>query len=281
MTDRRRHPGNGRRVLAGATPAGNERPVEGRVHRLVDQAWLLDRPGGARDRQVLAGDRVVRIDGDGETAFVRSDKDGYVGYLPEDALGPDWSPSHRVIRRTTWAFPRPDFKTQAVRDLHLCAPVAVVDMHGDWSEIRLGQSTAFVPSRHLGVSPLDPVAAARAYLGTPYVWAGNSGFGIDCSGLVQAAYHAAHLAMPADSDQQEAAPALGLQDDAPLNAGDLIFWKRHVALVTTPTTLIHANAHHMAVTEEPIDSAIQRIAASDTGPVTSIRRPERRPLSSG
>jgi cell wall-associated NlpC family hydrolase len=32
-------------------------------------------------------------------------------------------------------------------------------------------------------------------------------------------------------------------DEAP---GDLIFWKGHVALVSAPGTIIHANAHHMA-----------------------------------
>ena len=43
-------------------------------------------------------------------------------------------------------------------------------------------------------------------------------------------------------------------------------------------TLIHANAHHMAVVEEPRHMAIQRIAASDTGPVTARLRPARRDL---
>jgi predicted glycoside hydrolase/deacetylase ChbG (UPF0249 family) len=37
-------------------------------------------------------------------------------------------------------------------------------------------------------------------------------------------------------------------------------------------TLIHANAHHMAVAYEPIAAAIARIAAQGGGPVTSRRR---------
>jgi len=44
--------------------------------------------------------------------------------------------------------------------------------------------------------------------------------------------------------------------------------------------MIHANAHHMATVEEPIAPAISRIAATDTGPVTTRLRPDRRPWTS-
>jgi hypothetical protein len=41
-------------------------------------------------------------------------------------------------------------------------------------------------------------------------------------------------------------------------------------------TLIHANAHHMAVAYEPIAEAIARIAAQGDGDVTAHKRLERR-----
>jgi hypothetical protein len=37
-------------------------------------------------------------------------------------------------------------------------------------------------------------------------------------------------------------------------------------------TLIHANAHHMAVAYEPLAAAIARIEAQGGGPVTARRR---------
>ncbi|NNJ67984.1 MAG: hypothetical protein HKP54_08075, partial [Boseongicola sp.] len=48
----------------------------------------------------------------------------------------------------------------------------------------------------------------------------------------------------------------------------------HVAISTGESTLVHANAHHMAVVEEPVEEAVSRIAASDTGPVTLRLRPD-------
>ena len=76
---------------------------------------------------------------------------------------------------------------------------------------------------------------------------------------------------PGDSDQQEARLGDMLPDATPPARGDLYFWKGHVGILSDPQTLLHANAHAMAVTYEPLDAAIARIALSD-GPVTARRR---------
>ena len=58
---------------------------------------------------------------------------------------------------------------------------------------------------------------------------------------------------------------------ADLRRGDLIFWKGHVAIARDGETLIHANAHHMAVAIEPIAEAVARIGAAGSK-VTSVKR---------
>jgi hypothetical protein len=61
------------------------------------------------------------------------------------------------------------------------------------------------------------------------------------------------------------------QEQEPLRRGDLLFWKGHVAIVRDETTLVHANAHHMAVAIESTADAIARIRAAGSE-VTSARR---------
>ncbi|MET9087515.1 bifunctional lytic transglycosylase/C40 family peptidase [Streptomyces sp. NPDC004237] len=82
------------------------------------------------------------------------------------------------------------------------------------------------------------VAFARAQLGTPYVWGGDGPAegGFDCSGLTQAAYHAAGISIPrVAQDQYDAGPHLpkGTQP-AP---GDLLFFG------SSPRTITHVSLY--------------------------------------
>ncbi|WP_037913367.1 bifunctional lytic transglycosylase/C40 family peptidase [Actinacidiphila yeochonensis] len=83
------------------------------------------------------------------------------------------------------------------------------------------------------------VAFAHSQLGAPYVWGGDGPVdgGFDCSGLTQAAYHAAAIALPRTAQAQyDAGPHL--PHEAPLLPGDLLFYGTdphhitHVALYT-------------------------------------------------
>jgi cell wall-associated NlpC family hydrolase len=136
-------------------------------------------------------------------------------------------------------------------------------------------SGAYVPAAHL--APLDQnetdfVAVAERFLGTPYLWGGKTVLGLDCSGLVQVALTACGVPCPRDSDMQEQALGMaGSTDPLTLKRGDLIFWKGHVAIVRGPDSLLHANAHHMAVAIEPIAEAVVRIRSAGSE-ISSVRR---------
>jgi hypothetical protein len=56
-----------------------------------------------------------------------------------------------------------------------------------------------------------------------------------------------------------------------LQRGDLAFWTGHVGILTDAATLLHANAHHMAVAREPLKEAVDRIARSGSA-IVAIKR---------
>ena len=48
-----------------------------------------------------------------------------------------------------------------------------------------------------------------------------------------------------------------------LKAGDLVFWKGHVAMMIDNLNIIHANAFHMKTAIEPLATAKKRILKSN------------------
>ena len=274
MTDRRLTPANGRvaaRELMGRVTADAfVTPEPASVTVPVTDLWATpDR--AARDRQLLLGDPVDVFERRDGMAFLRAGKDGYVGYVAEADLGPRIEATHMVGVPATHLYPAPDFKRVALHHLGFGARVRVVAGTDRFFEVEGG---LHVPRPHL--APVnraftDPAAVAQLFFGVPYLWGGNSILGIDCSGLVQAACLACHIPCPGDSDLQKAVLGRTLTDEPP-QRGDLYFWKGHVAMAVDERVLIHANAHHMAVTYEPIEDAIARIEGQGDGPVTARRR---------
>src|SRR5262249_23754052 len=119
----------------------------------------------------------------------------------------------------------------------------------------------------------DFVAVAETLLETPYLWAGASGFGIDCSGLVQLSMRMVGRDVLRDSDLQAATVGEPVERSAGLRRGDLVFWNGHVAIMTGPDAIIHANGHTMTVAREGLDQAIDRVAYLYGRGPTGFRRP--------
>lgn len=275
MSDPRLTPANAR-VAATSLRGQVDAPryVDGAPRLVISPvADLLQAPQGRRQRQLLAGAPVTLLDTHDGWAFVQAE-DGYVGYLPAAALKDGPPPTHWISARATHAYTAPDLKSPERMALGHLARVAVLSQTGAWAETPHGH----IPTQHLAPLPMlarDPVAVAEKYLAAPYLWGGNSSFGIDCSGLVQAGCRACGIACPGDSDLQQAALGDALPENAELRRGDLLFWSGHVAWVLDAGRILHANAHHMAVTAEGLKAAIDRIAADGGGPVTARKRLQR------
>lgn len=273
MNDRRQTPANGRvaaQHLDGAVEAevfvAGEAATIGQV--VVD---LCASPQGKRDRQLLLGATVVVYERRDGWAFVQSKRDGYVGYVPQSALTSQTTPTHRVATLATHAFEGESFKSRDVLHLPFGSEVTVIDERHKMFETSFG----YIPKKHLRplVQPFsDPATVAQLFFGTPYLWGGNSSRGIDCSGLVQAAYHACGHMCQGDSDLQLDGFGMPIPDGSPLQRGDLVFWKGHVAMMVDEETLIHANAHHMATVYEGLAQATLRIKAQGDGDILARKR---------
>ena len=224
-----------------------------------------------QEDQLLFGEAFDVLFETGDFAFGQARRDRYVGYVQIEALSaPVLAPEHRVSALRSYAFAEPDIKSAIVGLYSLNALVTVQAREGRFVK---GARTGWFVEHHLapiGRFETDYVAVAERFLGAPYQWGGRESLGLDCSGLIQQALYACGRACPRDTDLQRGFfPEIAEGDR---RRGDLVFWKGHVAILLDPDTILHANAHHMAVAIEPLAEAIARIEAAGVGAPLGYRR---------
>lgn len=113
---------------------------------------------------------------------------------------------------------------------------------------------------------------ARRLLGLPYLWAGTTPLGIDCSGYVQLVYRLHGVYLLRDARIQFTQPGLMPVEREALEPGDLIFFGAeritHVGLHLGAGAFIHATTHQRPVVQ---------ISHLDEPHWTSLYRGARRP----
>lgn len=241
--------------------------------------------GCAIDTQLMFGELVHVHDIRDGWAWVQAERDQYVGWLEESVLRYEFSPAtHLVSVPRTFFYPEPDMKLphKGMRSMgsSLCI-VDEIEVRGtEYAIVETGEAVIAKHIRTVGKHDHDYVTVAETLLHTPYLWAGTTAFGLDCSGLVKLAMLMCGESVLRDSDMQ-AATIGDVIDPADeydyMQRGDLVFWRGHVGIVQGQDAqgiqrLLHANGHTMDVTSEPLLPAIERIAYLYEDPI-GVRRP--------
>jgi NlpC/P60 family len=174
--------------------------------------------------------------------------DGYQGYVYSDQLGETTAPTHRVTAVSTYVLSGADVKFPSLAVLPYGAAVTITGQLNDYLIFEQG----YLYAPHMIPLTIDHVTDAERFLNVPYLWGGTSAFGLDCSGLIQTVLGGK---TPRDSKDQMAY----FDTVETPSHGDLVFWAGHVALLTSESKIIHANAYSMSVSRETLSGAIARI----------------------
>ncbi|WP_019219955.1 C40 family peptidase [Bartonella florencae] len=242
--------------------------VEGEKRRVnVPVAGLFKENNKKSERQTecLLGEELLIFEQGEVMSWGQSLKDDYVGYIDTTALCTSAvTQTHIVSVPRTFQYFQADLRGPMEYPLSMGSKVTVVDK----VEVRetmysiLEDGKAII-SNHL--SPIehvykDYVAVAEMFIRTPYLWGGTSGFGLDCSGIIQLSMMMTGQRVLRDTDMQQKTIGHQLSDSDELQRGDLIFWKGHAAIMVDDKNIIHANGFSMDVIIEPLEEVISRIA---------------------
>ena len=242
-------------VAGGWRSPGAPRPIDAPALRPNPdvRAWLAAMDDDAKrdlvgrlETQLLLGERVEVLGVAGDWARVE---------VPDQPAAADgtpyacWVVTAHVATEARTAAPQ-----HAARRATVVAPIRVLRAEDDAIEVSFGTSLPVVEVRDAAVRvalprggtgtfepgdvvihadgepALPPSAAsvihrASAFVGLPYLWAGRSGFGFDCSGLVQLVHRVHGVTLPRDTGPMSAVGAL--VDPAERAPGDLVFFERN------------------------------------------------------
>jgi hypothetical protein len=210
------------------------------------------------DSQLLYGEQFKVEEEHGAYVYGHSVLDGYKGCVERDQLIQDAPEANAwICVRASHLYEEPNFKSRPFNRISFLSRLAlesekkngfVRTQHGAWI---FEHHTK--PIKDFSM-PDDIAQTATMFLGTPYLYAGRSSFGIDCSALVQVCLIShGYDCPPRDSSDQHGAFGTSIDKDEALQRNDIVYFDGHVGIMMDDKFIINATARHMSTVIEDID----------------------------
>lgn len=230
---------------------------------LSQKWWLVDKI----DTQALYGDEVTILKSSGnwhriaiKDQYVPYQKQGYPGWVPKShvvATSTDFTDCSIAIVKAKMATLYNVENKKKYMDISYSTILPVIKVEGEWlhvqtpvngvklmkkNDVKTVKKYADIPKP----SQQQIVNEAKRFLNLPYLWAGTSALGFDCSGIIYAVYKNHGILIPRDSFYQATKGKVVSKSN--LQPGDLVFFAGnsgkgkvyHVGLYVGDGKMIHA-----------------------------------------
>ncbi|WOV88238.1 S-layer homology domain-containing protein [Sporosarcina oncorhynchi] len=251
---------------------------------VAQKNWLV----GRTDTQAIYGDEVEVLKTSGNWMYIAvkeqvktGNPKGYQGWVPKSHVKAYYANYENcaiaiVESKITTLYNEPKLHEKyKFTNISYSTILKVTNDQGDWLQVQTATDGAkYVRKKDVKMfddyksvpkpKQADIVNAAKQYLGLPYLWAGVSSYGFDCSGLMYAVYKNHGIIIPRDSFVQATHGTAVKRKD--LQPGDLMFFGYkggkgkvyHVSMYIGDGKMIHAPSSSRSVEIISIDLGIYK-----------------------
>jgi gamma-D-glutamyl-L-lysine dipeptidyl-peptidase len=191
--------------------------------------------------QLLFGEHARIVEENEKWYRIQTAHDGYIGWIDKKQVTLTSLNASSILNAS------PALLQDQFNQFHRIGPGCLVGSNSQAFAI----GTYVYSYIHQTDSPIDFMAFAMQFLGTPYLWGGRSIYGIDCSGYTQLIARFRNQNLPRDAYQQaELGETIGFSQEA--QTGDYAFFDNaegritHVGMVLRnedELKIIHASGH--------------------------------------
>ncbi|MBU8880483.1 S-layer homology domain-containing protein [Bacillus sp. FJAT-29790] len=228
------------------------------------KAWLV----GKLETQALYGQEVVILQSKGnwhqvavKDQYTPKNKNGYAGWVPKSHITETY-PNYETCKiaiiddQTVTLYNAASTKDKFL-DVSFNTRFPVIKEETNWLQIQtpangvkyIRKQDAMLISNEKSIpkpSQQDIVNTAKKFIGLPYLWAGTSGFGFDCSGFTHAVYKRHGIMIPRDASVQFQQGTV--VEKSKMQPGDLMFFAynngkgrvHHVSMYIGNGQMIHS-----------------------------------------
>jgi hypothetical protein len=220
--------------------------------------------------QLLYGDTFKEIKVLRSWIKIKSDTDGYIGYIKNKKFPKDKKNTHKIFVLSANLYSEPNIKYKIKKKLSYGSKIKAEKKKSSfykcdnfWIKIK--------DCKKINYKEKDIFKNIKDFVNTKYKWGGKHYSGIDCSALIQLFLNNNNKFCPRDSKDQIKyfKKKVNLKN---IKKYDLIFWKGHVALALSKDKLIHAYGPIKKVIIMSVHATIKKITKTANLKVIGIRR---------